>query len=202
MFTSLSWKDEIENTRYTLDSNAFETRMQVDEYIAALKQNILPLKLANVGRAAYNHDLLIRSQEYALTSTETALLKATLATAVLTKFNSSGLNVIDVGSGNGMKAAAVLEILHQKFSRLKYVGLDYSKELLQMAVRYISTQLGELNATTFQIDFEKGAFHERNRISIVTPILRTYTRQSSRSPTSSYKHSCKFSTRGYLACRG
>jgi len=160
MNTSLWWKDETEDTRHTLDLKAFETSMQIDEYIFGLKRKMLPVKLANIGRAAYNHDLLIRSQEYSLANTEIALLKATLTTSILTRFISSGLNVIDIGSGNGMKAVVVLEGVRQKFSRLNYIGLDYSRELLQIATRYIATQLGELDATTYQIDFEAKAFPE------------------------------------------
>lgn len=143
-----------------LDFNAFEKQEQIEEYLAAIKQRKFPLKYAYTGRAAYTHDKLVRSQEYGLAYTEAALIQNRFASSILPKLTGIGLNVIDVGSGNGIKALVVLKLLHQKFSNLRYVGLDYSKELLNIAVTNISKKNPMLDIFTYQIDFEINHFRE------------------------------------------
>lgn len=148
------------NREYDLDFNAFERQQQLDEYLAALKQRMLPLKFAYIGRAAHTHDELVRSREYGLADAEAALIRARFASSILPKLSGAGLNVIDVGSGNGIKALVVLRILHQKFSDLRYIGLDYSEELARIAVRNISAELPWLTVVTWQIDFEANPFRD------------------------------------------
>lgn len=143
-----------------LDFSAFERRQQLDEYVACLKKGMFPLKFAYIGRAAHTHDELIRSREYALADAEAALIRARFASSILPKLGKLGLNVIDVGSGNGTKALIVLEILQQKCSNLKYVGLDYSEKLLRIAVRNILARLPWLSVVTYLIDFEANPFRK------------------------------------------
>lgn len=144
-----------------MDFNAFENEQQLHEYLTALKQRILPLKFAYIGRAAHTHDELVRSQEYGLTDTEASLIRESFTSLILPTINGvNGLNVIDVGSGNGNKALVLLNILHQKFSNLEYIGLDYSKELSQIAVSNILSKLPLLKIKTYPIDFESSSFHE------------------------------------------
>ena len=101
--------------KYNLDFNAFENEQQLHEYLTALKQRVLPLKFSYVGRAAHTLDEFVRSQEYSLTETEATLIREGFASLILPTLNGKGLNVIDVGSGNGIKATILLKLLHQKF---------------------------------------------------------------------------------------
>jgi uncharacterized SAM-dependent methyltransferase len=144
-----------------MDFNAFETEQQFHEYLTALKQRMLPLKFAYIGRAAHTHDELVRSQEYGLTDTESNLIRESFISSILPTINGmKGLNVIDIGSGNGNKALVLLNLLHQNFSNIEYIGLDYSKELSQIAVSNISNKFPCIKIKTYPIDFESSPFHE------------------------------------------
>lgn len=145
----------------SLDHGAFERAEQADEYLAALRQRVVPFKFAYVGPAAHTHDQLVRSQEYGLADVEAELIRAEFASSILPKLeDGTRLNVIDVGAGNGMKALLVLDILRDSFVGLKYVALDYSETLLQIARQNISTRLPRLDVITHRIDFEADSFAE------------------------------------------
>lgn len=148
------------NREYILDYRAFENRKQFSDYLEALRGKILPAKLAYCGHCAYTHDKLARSQEYGLFDIELKLIEDEFPSTILPKLDKNGLNVFDVGPGNGLKAAKVLMILHQELPIFKYVALDYSAELLKIAKRNISSKFPSLDMVTYQIDVEVVNFRE------------------------------------------
>jgi len=161
-----------------MDLNAFENPKQGQEYVSALRQCILAFKFAYIGRAAYTHDELVRSQEYGLADTEAGLIRARFASTILPKLNMMGLNVVDIGAGNGTKALTVLEIIHQTISSLRYMALDYSETLLQIAIQNILSKLPWLDTSIHRIDFEASSFRdiihqvqEKNQFPVLALLL-------------------------------
>jgi uncharacterized SAM-dependent methyltransferase len=144
--------------QYSLDTAAFERQLQIVEYVSALRQKYLPLKFAYIARAAHTHDELVRSREYGLADAEAALLRAEFSSSILPRLNGTQINLVDVGSGNGIKAVLVIDELHKKFEEIRYLGLDYSGELLEIAVRNILDAAPWLTVYTAQVDLEQKPF--------------------------------------------
>lgn len=139
-----------------LDPNAFETDSQKDEYISSLRNRILPFKFAYIGRAAHTHDELIRSPEYGLADTEATLIRSRFSSDIIPNLTGSVLMVVDVGSGNGMKGALVLQELKKRFSIIRSVALDYSQTLLGIAKAHLLASEPSLNVEAHRIDIEGG----------------------------------------------
>ena len=97
---------------YRLNSSAFESEYQLREFINVLKgRGMVSLKFAYTGRAAHEHDRLVRSQDYHVLDAETTLIHREMEARILPQLRYRAANVIDIGSGNGMKAIAVLQSL-------------------------------------------------------------------------------------------
>lgn len=137
-----------------LDADAFENQLQLDEYIRSLKERAVPFKFAYVGRAAYTHDKLVRSKEYGLADTEALLIEDRFVADILPKIRSDKLGLIDVGAGNGLKAALILRFLRQESAYLRYIALDYSETLLTIARNNLLSEFPALKLRTYQLDFE------------------------------------------------
>jgi len=141
----------------SLNPDSFEQNDQAQAYFEGLKSGMIPHRFAYVASAAHTHDELFRSIEYGMVDLELSLIRAGLS-QVLTEFSSIGLNIVDVGSGNGMKASEVIRLLSQRFAHLNYAALDYSSELLEICKRRVCSNFPLMQVKSFQIDFEKNSF--------------------------------------------
>jgi len=141
-----------------LHREAFDGAEQVEEYASALRTGFLPLKFAYVGPAARTHDELVRSREYGLADIEARLLRARLPALSNALSLNRVLALVDVGSGNGMKAGLVLQVLRRRYQIPAYVALDYSAELLNIALANIAAALPDQHVICHRVDFEARDF--------------------------------------------
>jgi len=143
-----------------MDYTAFERQEQIVEYIHSMRSRFLPLKFAYIGQAAHTHDELVRSREYGIADTEATLIRSKLAQIIPEDLKGTGINIVDIGGGNGLKATHVIKVLMPNVSNIYYYSLDYSSELSAIALRNVTSVIPSLAARAFIIDFEKHAFQE------------------------------------------
>ncbi|WKZ44278.1 MAG: L-histidine N(alpha)-methyltransferase [Anaerolineales bacterium] len=144
-----------------LDEQAFERPSQIQEFVQGLRRQFLPLKFAYIGSAAFTHDQLVKSPSYRLSDIESTLIRERFYKDIVTKLDLSkkSLNIVDIGSGNGLKAVIVLDVLFSNQFFARYLGLDYSQNLLKIAKENIVSALpafGVIN--TEVVDFENESF--------------------------------------------
>lgn len=133
----------------------FKQGKQISEFVTALKgRNEIPLKFEYLDNGAKRWDALVHSKNYKLGLTETDLIKSS-ATEILKEVKERA-NIIDLGCGTGDKAVFFLQKL--KTHKKKYVALDISEEMLNLAKSKISGKILNLNSEFQRIDFEEGNF--------------------------------------------
>ncbi len=144
---------------YYLKAEEFERLDQIDQYINCLRSNRLPLKFAYIGKTAHTHDQLVRSREYKLSDNEGRLIQNKLSiNQISEQTDPNGINLIDIGPGNGIKASLIISLLLQKNIAVNYVALDYSDELLKIAQKNLTESFPTIEIQTAQIDFEQQHF--------------------------------------------
>lgn len=147
----------------------FDNESQCREYTKLLqKRKVIPLKFGYIGKAAHTHDRLVKSKKYGLADAETALLLSAFENDITPLLPSDLVALIDLGSGNGLKAVTILKLLQKLETKpLSYVGLDYSQELSKIALHNISDQLDISSLFSLQVDIEEGPFNDViNKLSI------------------------------------
>lgn len=140
----------------------FDNENQCREYTKLLQEKkVIPLKFGYIGKAAHTHDRLVKSKKYGLADAETALILSVFENDIFPLLPSDLVALIDLGSGNGLKAVAILELL-QKLERkpLSYVGIDYSQELSKIALHNIFDQIDISSLFGLQVDIEEGPFND------------------------------------------
>lgn len=143
-----------------MKQDTFERSMQVIEYRDAIKSRFLPLKFAYIGRAAHTHDELVRSHEYGIADTEANLIRAKLLSIIPDELKRNGVNIIDIGSGNGLKATHIIKIFLKEKTTVRYFALDYSSELSSIALRNIESIMPSMALKSFIVDFETAMFSD------------------------------------------
>ncbi len=68
------------------------------------------------------------------------------------------INIVDLGSGNGMAIKPIIQKLIGERVIKKYIALDISKEVTQITRQNISRSFPSLEILTYQRDFEKSNF--------------------------------------------
>ena len=145
----------------SLDISAFERPSQITEFVKGLKDRFLPLKFAYIGAAAYTHDQLIKSPSYHLADIESTLIRDRFYEGIISKLGLTKkvLNFVDIGSGNGLKAITILEVLFNGKFSVNYLALDYSQNLLDIVRKNIVNAFPDYNLmSTEVIDFENNPF--------------------------------------------
>lgn len=142
---------------FKLDTSLFERDAQIRDFVQGLKDGFLPLKFAYIGPAAFTHDQLVRSPSYRLSDTESSLIRNSFYNDIVSRLGlfKKSINFIDIGSGNGLKAIAVLDVLFKERFSVNYLALDYSQNLLDIARKNIANAFpgfGPINAEV--VDFE------------------------------------------------
>jgi len=133
----------------------FESNKQVSEFVTALRgRSEIPLKFEYLQDGANRWDRLVHSKDYGIGLEEAKIIKG-YVNEILNE-TSEKVNILDIGCGNGEKALLFLENIKSK--RKKYVALDISKTMLELAKKKILKKEPELNAEFYNIDFEAGNF--------------------------------------------
>lgn len=143
-----------------MNQDTFERPTQVTEYIAAINSRFLPLKFAYIGPAAHTHDELVRSHEYGIADTEANLIRSKLVSIVPDELKRNGVNIIDIGSGNGLKATHIIRTFLNERTTIRYFALDYSSELSSIALRNIESVMPSIALESFIVDFETTLFRD------------------------------------------
>lgn len=139
------------------------TRKQEFELITAIKgRGEIPLKFAYLGDGAKNWDTIAkhRSAKGGINTTEAILLKRKIKIFLDSYKEMSVINVIDIGCGNGVPVYPILEELENQNIKFRYVPIDISKELLDIATKNIKQKFKDVECKPFQLDFELGNFSD------------------------------------------
>jgi len=137
----------------------FLTSEQTAELITALAgRRELPLKFQYLGEGADRFVAFEHTSEYGVGQTEIDLILDN-EDKILSKLQSKDYSVLDMGCGDGKKAAAILTRL-ERFSKdsLNYFPVDISERMMNIAVDNVQLAHDNLNTESFKEDFEKGNF--------------------------------------------
>ena len=139
------------------------SKRQEAELVTAIQGRAeIPLKFAYLGEGAYNWDRIARerSEGEGINSAEGALLKKKVEDFLAAVGTKKGVNIIDIGCGNGMPVLPILERLHAAKVSFTYVPLDISYEMIKLASETIAKKFPGTKCKPVQMDFELGQFSD------------------------------------------
>lgn len=132
----------------------FESEAHEEEIWECIKQGTVPLKFAFAGDAAKTHDELGKSEEYheniSSIQVEKDLLQA------LGPNHGDISHICEMGPGNAYHSITLLDVLSD-LGHLpdNYLALDFSRDLLDIAMERIKNQHPTLTIDSSTWDFEK-----------------------------------------------
>ncbi len=132
------------------------TDRQQYELLAAISaRGEIPLKFAYLGEGAEVWDAVYKDSDHSggVTGSEMDLLLSHIRSFRQALGSIDGVNLIDLGCGNGLPAVDILKEL-RKDLQINYVAVDLSQEMLNLASANISKVLPDISITELQIDFE------------------------------------------------
>jgi len=138
------------------------TKRQEAELVTAIQgRGEIPLKFSYMGEGAENWNKIAieRTEGGGINSAEGKLLKKRLNDFVSTLDSSSGVNLVDIGCGNGYPAYPLMTELLSRGVKVTYVPMDISQEMLDLAVKNVSADL-KIESKPVLIDFESGQFSD------------------------------------------
>ena len=141
----------------------FLTKRQEAELVAAIQgRGEIPLKFAYLGEGAKNWDRIAkeRSRGKGINSAEATLLKKRICDFLSTVDVKKGVNIVDIGCGNGVPVFPILEKLKEDRVPFTYVPMDISGELLELAERTVSKKFPGTKCKPIEMDFELGQFSD------------------------------------------
>lgn len=139
------------------------TKRQEAELVTAIQgRGEIPLKFAYLGEGASHWDKIAkdRSKGEGINSAETLLLKKRVNDFLSTVDVRKGVNIIDIGCGNGMPVFPILEKLKEASVSFTYVPMDISKEMLTLASKVIIAKFPGTKCLPVEMDFELGQFSD------------------------------------------
>jgi uncharacterized SAM-dependent methyltransferase len=139
------------------------TRQQEAELVTAIQgRGEIPLKFVYLGEGASNWDKIAgqRTEDGGINSAEAKLLYKRVEDFVSTLDTSRGLNIIDIGCGNGYPIFPVLKHLAEKNIKFTYVPLDISQEMLDLAIKNVEKEFPQTECKPLKNDFELGQFSD------------------------------------------
>lgn len=150
----------------------FLSSEQSAELITALAgRRELPLKFQYVGMGADRFVAFEHTSEYGIGQKELDLFIDN-DRRILSLMPDKGYSLLDVGCGDGQKAAAILTRLGQKGTeKQNYFPLDISSRMIDIAVNAVVTAHPETTIETFREDFERG-----NLTKVTYYLRRRYAR--------------------------
>src|SRR6185437_573857 len=140
------------------------SKRQEAELVTAIQgRGEIPLKFAYLGEGATHWDSIARERSGTtggINSAEAILLQKRLDDFLSTINLAQGVNIIDIGCGNGEPILPVLEKLQSSGIMFTYVPMDISKEMLDLAYQTVSKKIPTITIKPVVIDFELGQFSE------------------------------------------
>jgi uncharacterized SAM-dependent methyltransferase len=138
------------------------TKRQEAELVTAIQgRGEVPLKFAYLGEGAGNWDQIAkeRSEGEGINSVEGSLLKKRINDFISTLNTENGVNLVDIGCGNGIPACPIIEELQSRNIKVTYVPMDISNEMLELAVKTVSEKFN-VDCKPVEMDFELGQFSD------------------------------------------
>jgi uncharacterized SAM-dependent methyltransferase len=139
------------------------TKRQEAELVTSIQgRGEIPLKFAYLGKGAKNWDSIARERSAGegINSVEAILLKKRINDLLSSLDVSKGVNVVDIGCGNGVPILPVLKKLKELKAPFTYVPMDISKELLNLASKTVLAKFPGTKCKPVQMDFELGQFSD------------------------------------------
>ena len=133
------------------------TDRQQYELLAAISaRGEIPVKFVYLGEGAQLWDAIYNDTDHGggITNSEAELMKSHLGSFRQVFQDAGGLNLIDLGCGNGLPAIEIIKSLQEANLQVNYVAVDLSQEMLNLATTNIKNALPELNIIQLQMDFE------------------------------------------------
>lgn len=152
--------------------NEFLTNDQTAELITALiGRREIPLKFQYLGEGADKFITLEYTNEYAIGQQELDLIVEN-DHLIMSKLGHFNFNVLDMGCGDGNKAATVVTRLASD-SIPHYFPIDISARMIDAAIQTMQTVHSNANIESFNEDFEQG-----NLAKITYYLRRRYQRNN------------------------
>lgn len=138
------------------------TKRQEAELVTAIQgRGEVPLKFAYLGEGAGNWDEIAkqRTEGEGINSAEGLLLNKRINDFLSTLDITNGVNLVDIGCGNGVPVYPIIKELQSRNIKITYVPMDISREMLDLAVNNVSKEFG-IESKSIQMDFELGQFSD------------------------------------------
>lgn len=147
------------------NNNSIFSPRQLSELITAIKgRNEFPLKFAyvsKIGTQRWDKIAKARSVDpHGINRVETNLLGAKVEAFLSSFKNLKKLNIIDIGPGNAAPVMLLLQRLKEKNIQFRYVPVDISSEMLNLAEKNVRVAFPNMPIQKVQLDFELGNFPE------------------------------------------
>lgn len=147
----------------------FESTEHQREFWQCLQRRRVPLKFAYAGAAATTHNRLAEQDTYhdvvASVVTEVETIQSHLR-------NARQLRISEAGPGNGIHTVAFLgELMRAECIPTKYLGLDFSRTLLEIASDRLKLAFPALEVETQKWDFEAAPTFAINEWCCGEPVL-------------------------------
>ena len=140
------------------------TKRQEAELVTAIQgRGEIPLKFAYLGEGAMNWDRIAKERSKAvggINSAEAVLLEKRINDFLSTVDEKKGINVVDIGCGNGSPILPILEKLKKANVLFTYAPVDISKEMLALASKVVISKFPGTKCKPVEMDFELGQFSD------------------------------------------
>jgi uncharacterized SAM-dependent methyltransferase len=143
-------------------TGAMLTKRQEAELVTAIQgRGEIPLKFAYLGEGAKHWDAIARERSTGegINSEERKLLDKRVHD-FLSGIDTSVVNIVDIGCGNGEPVLPIMEALQSKNVGFSYVPLDISSEMIELARHSVSAKYPDVSINPIVMDFESGQFSE------------------------------------------
>jgi uncharacterized SAM-dependent methyltransferase len=139
------------------------TKRQEYELLASISaRGEIPDKFTylNGGEKFWDEDYKRRIKKGGMAYIELELLKHHIKSFVNVFSTSSGINLIDLGCGNGKPAIPIIKELRERNRNVNYVAVDISSAMIDLAVRNLVKEFPDLAVQKLIVDFEKDSLAE------------------------------------------
>lgn len=143
------------NDKRYLNPAVFDSLEQLRTFCSSLKKRELPLKMSYLGSLAHAYDQMVCLDEFGLSNIEVLLLQSAERRFLFPFTYADEIDVIDIGSGNGLKACALFKMAAPVFRQIRYIAVDYSHHLLCIAADKVKESYPNIEVTTYEADFEE-----------------------------------------------
>lgn len=133
------------------------TERQQYELLAAISaRGEIPVKFAYIGEGAVLWDAIYKDPVHSsgINNSEMDLMTSHIESFLQAFKHAGGVNLVDLGCGNGLPAIEIIKKLREHGLSVNYVAVDLSREILDLTTKNIKEALDDLPITEIQIDFE------------------------------------------------